>query len=371
MKILTITCHHVYNYGASLQAYALQQFLVDEGHEVQVINYRPQYLSFRDGLHFYIPQSVKDSKPYVEYFPMNIIYVLYRYYLISRMKNRKKAFDGFTKRFLHLTERYNNVDELYRDCPNADVFIAGSDQIWNSAIMLNGKDPAFYLDFASNKYKCISYAASFGANGIDENYRDRIKGWLNKLKAVSVRETSAIDILSTFNISSTVVLDPVFLLSANQWNIPSREYVTKPYLMVYNIGNINSQMINDAVQIAKNNGLMILSIKDTQLVKEADLNIEDGGPAEFVNLIKHADYILCNSFHGTAFSVMFNKQFYTYTYHSESNSSRMIQFLTHIGLMDRFNPQRLNSDIDYTKVNALLSELVDESKRWLIRNIND
>ena len=137
MIIKTITCHDVYNLGASLQAYALQTYLQKQGHEVEIIDYKPDYLSGHFKL-WGVYNPVYD-KPFIR-----LLYLLAK--LPGRLMalRRKKAFDVFTKNYLHLTRRYHSNDELKKDPPIADAYIAGSDQIWNT-VFKNGRDPAFYL----------------------------------------------------------------------------------------------------------------------------------------------------------------------------------------------------------------------------------
>ena len=154
MKIRTITCHDVYNVGASLQAYALQTYLKSLGHDVKIIDYKPDYLSKHYRLD--VVGNPKYDKPFVR-----------EAYLLAKLPERlhalprKKTFDSFTAKHLDLTRRYTSNEELQADPPEADVFFAGSDQIWNP-LFPNGKDPAFYLDFALHGIRA-SYAASFAS----------------------------------------------------------------------------------------------------------------------------------------------------------------------------------------------------------------
>ena len=152
MQICTITCHDVYNAGASLQAYALQAYLKSLGHDVKIIDYKPDYLSRHYRLD--IVGNPKYDKP-----------ILRQAYLLAklpgrlRMLPRKRAFDSFTAKYLDLTRRYASNAELKADPPEADIYFAGSDQIWNP-LFSNGKDPAFYLDFVRRGIRA-AYAASF------------------------------------------------------------------------------------------------------------------------------------------------------------------------------------------------------------------
>ena len=208
MKIKTITCHDVYNTGASLQAYALSAYLKKLGHDVEIIDYKPDYLKH------YELWGVRNPK-----FDRLILREIYNILKLpgrikDRLSKRKKAFDSFTKTYLPVTSMtFHTNEELKRANVSADVFFAGSDQIWNT-IFKNGKDPAFYLDFASSDAICASYAASFATEDVAEEYKSVVSTWLNKMDYISVREKSAIGILERLGIhGGQQVVDPVFLLN--------------------------------------------------------------------------------------------------------------------------------------------------------------
>lgn len=175
MKIKTITCHHVYNAGASLQAYALAAYLKKLGHEVQIIDYIPDYL-----VHYKltgVSNPVYDKPVVRELY--NIAKLPGR--LAARWGRRKKAYDCFTSQYLPLTERhYASYDELQKYPPEADVYIAGSDQIWNS-FFKNGRDPAFYLQFAPQGCIRASYAASFSTETVAPEYQAQTGEWLRTM----------------------------------------------------------------------------------------------------------------------------------------------------------------------------------------------
>ena len=159
MKIRTITCHDVANYGAALQALALQTYLKKEGHDVRIIDYVPEYIKPYDiwkvnpASHLY--------KPSKYFFAFKLFWALRKYVHIRPTMKRLEAFKEFNGKYLELTRRYSSYEELANDPPIADVYIAGSDQIWRTNLM-NGKDPAFYLQFGNKTVRRMSYAASFG-----------------------------------------------------------------------------------------------------------------------------------------------------------------------------------------------------------------
>lgn len=324
MKICTITCHNVYNAGASLQAYALQTYLKSLGHCVKIIDYRPDYLSKHYRLD--VVGNPKYNKP-----------ILKQAYLIAKLPSRlrsmprKKAFDKFTVRYLDLTEkRYTSNEELKNEPPKADVYFAGSDQIWNP-LFPNGKDPAFYLDFVQQGIRA-SYAASFAVDAFPPELREVTSQYLKRLDHVAVRETSGLSVLKTLGVkNATTVLDPVFLLDRSQWEeVAVRPEKSKePYLLVYDFEN--SIFIRKlAEQIAAMKGLRIYSVFDLPYAEQC---FPLCGPEEFLGLILDASFVLSNSFHATAFSILFQREF-AVVERAEKINSRMFDLTNRLGLSD-------------------------------------
>ena len=178
MKIKTITCHDVYNVGASLQAYALVEYLRNLGHQAEIIDYKPPYLQ-----HY---QLTGVANPRYDKPVLREIYQLLKLpgRIAARKSRRKKNFDIFTEKYLPRTSKtYSSIEELKADTPEADIYIAGSDQIWNP-LFQNGKDPSFFLQFAPNSSKRISYAASFAVDALAAEDSGRLKEWLKNLDAI-------------------------------------------------------------------------------------------------------------------------------------------------------------------------------------------
>lgn len=365
MKIKTITCHRVYNYGASLQAYALQHYLETLGHNVEIIDYWPKQFHGRYNLWFF-PQESKYFKivcklPLLKY-PLGLL----RNIRMLKTWGRKKAFTNFEKKYMHISPvRYFTSEELKSNPPKADAYITGSDQVWNTD-MENGRYPAYYLDFGDKKTKRISYAASFGIPLVNDKYKDFVAEELNKIDFISVRENSGLSVLDTLGISrGTNVLDPVFLLSPNEWNNLSDfadDYglTSNQYILVYDFTHDDTRIRNMAVKLAEGKKMPIVSINDYATIDYASKNINNAGPLEFLKLIKNASAVVCNSFHATAFSVIFQKEFYVYPLIKQRNSSRMKDFLSEIELLNRFEKEEM-SDIDFSSANNRLNILIEKS----------
>jgi hypothetical protein len=361
MQIKTITCHDVYNHGASLQAYALQRYLTGQGHEVEIIDYKPWYLS-----NHYKLSSI--SNPKYDKFIIKYIYLLAKLPGRVILLKRKRAFDRFKKKYLKLTpKRYASFEELKANCPEADIYIAGSDQIWNT-IFENGKDPAFYLDFVPAGKKRVAYAASFATEKIANGYEDFVKKLIGNIHCISVREQTGVELLHYLGIKYTVqVCDPVFLLSQKQWNdLGSISYPDK-YLLVYDTEKSNT-LKEISMVLAKKMNLKIYSAGSFKL-SYANRNFHQSGPVEFVSLIKNAEYVISNSFHGSAFALIFQKNFCVVN-RSEAINSRMHNLLEGFGLSNRLVNEKSNLEefsemIDYSSVNQQLKLSIDLSKQYL------
>lgn len=362
MKIKTITCHEVYNHGASLQVYALQTYLEDLGHDVEIIDYKPPYLCRHYNL------WLVGNPFWYKYIILRIIYVLLKLPKRLISLKRKRAFDKFTKEYLKITShRYQSNEELKADCPKADVFIAGSDQIWN-CLFPNGKDPAFYLDFVSKEKVKASYAASFAGSTLDQEYHDMVKERVNYLDYVSVRESSGLDILKKIGINKGYqVLDPVFLLDKTYWDHLATEFYSEDYLFVYDFEG-SEQIKNICLRIAKERKLKIYSINCTS--SYVDKKFIYSGPEIFLSLIKHSKYVVSNSFHGTAFALLFEKEFVVIE-RSEGINARMIDLLNNLAIPERILVSYKPLDIiNYSLVNTQLRKLKENSKYYIDSVLN-
>ncbi len=359
-KVLTITCHEVYNYGATLQEYALLEFLRIEGYKSEVIHYKPNYLSGHLKLWAVSPRY---NKPILRQ-----IYQLIK--LPKRLINlqRKKAFDDFSKKYISSGKvLYKNNEELKANLPKADAYICGSDQIWNS-FFENGKDPAFYLNFVPDNKLKISYGASFAIDELEEEVKPFVSKNVKRLNAVSVRETSGLDILKKIGIDQAVqVLDPVFLLSEKHWRSRFVHQIDDDFILVYDFDS-NPKIKEMALELKKLKGYKIYTVNDN--IDYADCNFWLKGPETFLSLISQSKINLTNSFHAVAFSLIFKKQFVVVN-RTEKINTRMRDLLELVGLpnllLDKGASIQLDSlSIDYGLVETKIESKIDFSKIFLI-----
>ena len=251
-----------------------------------------------------------------------------------------------------------------------DKIIVGSDQVWNYGC--SGSDETFLLpDIETKKY---SYAASFGAAELPEKQVPFFKEQLSKFRYISVREKTGQEICKKqLGLSAEVVLDPTLLLTKEEWaerfHIQSK---SKKYILVYSLG-ISVPLKNVARKMSKILGLPIYNI--SVIVKDffGDKVIKNAGPKEWVELFHNAAFVVTDSFHGTAFSVNFNKPFYAFA--NNERASRIVDLLDTLGLQNRLNPtlEEVNPDteIDYVSVNKKLEVERKKSIAFIEKIIND
>lgn len=357
MRIKTITCHDVYNLGASLQAYALAFYLHSCGHEVEIINYKPVYLR-----HYRlngVPNPRFDKPMLREAYQI----AKFPFRLYNRLTSkRKKVFDRFTAEYLPVSSPlYPDAASLKASPPEADLYIAGSDQIWNP-VFQNGKDPAFFLDFVPEGRKKISYAASFAVESLQAEDAQRMKLWLQNLDAIAVRESSGVALLHQMGLEGIQVADPVFLLPKEHWEHIAITPGDEDYILVYDFDN-NPNIRQIALHLAAETGRKIVSLFPADWADEV---WADAGPREFLGAVLNASMVLSNSFHATAFSLIFRKDFYVAN-RTEGINARMKDLVSDIGLSDRliFSVPTDIQAVDYTAAAQVLQKKIEYSKDYL------
>lgn len=366
MKIGILTFHYSNNYGAVLQAFALKKYLESHGNSVEILNYNTSYL-FMESLNLRHKVISKSWK---------IISTLFGSY------KRIKAFEIFRNKHLGILgdkiESKKALKEYVNIC-NFDYIIVGSDQVWNPDI--NGKDTAYFFDFETNAQK-ISYAASFGKSDISKELMKKYSEYLECFSAISVREITAQTMLKPYLSQQVdIVPDPVFLLDNSIWNslASGKRVINSKYILCYILSGdrlIEKRMLEVAKNYQKKHKAKIVFVGR----KEYKRLINDGydayfaSPFQFINLIKNAELVLTNSFHGTAFSVIFNKNFYSYVYTKTGVNlgSRIVDLLDYIGLSDRIVNDDKGvdlSEIEYAKIHNPLNDYIIHGKEFIESSI--
>lgn len=339
-KIGIITIVNVNNYGAELQAFALQHKLSQMGHQAEIINYAFGINKEHDftGEKPTIPiPLITKIKRKIQSLIEHTIDSLYP----NVQKIRKQKFIEFHKKYNKLTPKlYRSVKSLYDGSLDYDIYCVGSDQVWNYT---NGYSILpFLLDFVSEDKKKIAFASSIGLSTISTEAKDVFKQYLSKFDSIAVRENQASDLLnSILGKKVDVVLDPTLLLYKEDWqHVAKYEMCPKEkYLLLY-IVTIKPcrYAIELAEKIATEKKLKIVRLFRSAASydsKPSMINLPYAGPSDFIGLIEKADFVITNSFHGTVFSVNFHIPFYSIIKPGKDNNSRLQSILNKLKMTDR------------------------------------
>lgn len=345
-KIASITFHWAANYGAVLQAFALQKFLKNKGFETEIIDYIP-----------------------------------FRTWAISCLMSLKRRdfsffkkscnFRKFKKQNLFISKKkYFNNKSLFSCANNYSAVICGSDQIWNKAFTTRAEGKptlSYFLNFAGKNTKRISYAASFGSAQLDLKVTNLFKCELEKFSAISVRENTAKQILSNIGIDSKIVVDPTLLLEEKDYSflLKDKNYGTEFDVLTYIIhsNQTKANEINNYVA-EKYNG-------SNYIIKDCDIY-------EWLARIKNSKIVVTNSFHGTVFSLIFHKPFITVAVPGSGMNDRLTTLLNSVGLSERFledfNKETIDEliekDINWQEVDKKINNLRGLSAEFLLEALN-
>ena len=359
-KIKIVTFQNAYNYGAILQCIGLYNFLKKNKYKVEILNYDNLNIS-ND---YKVFKKVRGNHPVLRF-------IKYSYRGIVNYKNltlRKNAFENFLNDNSNLTQKMTKEEIIQERFAN-QIFIVGSDQVWNSRIT-HGIDQIYTLDFSDN-IKKISYAASIGRDNLSENDIIKLCNKLGKFNHISVRENTAKELLSGYlknNID--VVLDPSFLLSEQEWlNVANQNerIINEPYIFVYmSLGECSK--IENYLQRLTN--FKIIYIDEKNIFYRNSENVSWATPFDFINLIKYSEYVITTSFHASVFSIIFKKKFWVVL--PKFVGSRITDLLEEFKLgnrivnsVDMFSRKNYEEDINYEEVFKLVNIKIKKSKEWL------
>ena len=378
MKVGIITILKVDNYGADLQAFALQRKLELMGYDSCVIDYL--YYKNREFI------SEKVSKVCFKY-PFKLLLrekglvirdIIRRIFFYCDYKKREQAFNQFHIENTKMTRCYKSYSELYSNPPMCDVYCVGSDQVWNPG-NYTSLNP-FFLTFAPKGKKKISYASSFGVSNLPKVSRDYYRTMLLELHNIGVRENRGAEIVKEISDrDAEVVVDPTLLLNEDEWKSVEKSVDKMPerYLLIYELKR-NDYLRQVAKLVAKQYGLQIVRLCSSVLPVEKDgsvLNITTVGPGEYIYLFRHAQFVVTNSFHGTAFSINFRKPFYSVTSRKKTNNSRQEGLLAKCGLSNRLLyddnplPNAESYMMDISDARASLDEMRLESENYIKKSL--
>ena len=372
MKVGIITIHKINNYGSVLQAYALQHVCEELGYKTEIIDYNFPNIQHHNNK-YVIKGDTQPNEP-------KWIKLLFSYALMQQHKNIAQ----FVQKYQNLTSSvYNNPEELKSNPPNYDVYITGSDQLWNPT-HCNG-DPAFMLHFAPDAALKISYAASIGTNNIPEELHPLYKKLLNRYKHIGVRENSGIKVIeSIVGKKTTTVLDPTLLINKDEWNkiANPKRLVKKKYILCYYLNysfNAFPYVDNLAEYMHQQTGYDIVRVaRPPHKLKCLHTNYKvAASPEDFLALVRDAEIVLTTSFHGTAFAVNFGKPLFTVVKDRNASDSRQVSLMENLGLEDQILsitdsfPSKERFSYNVKVEQQKLESLRQESKQYLINALKD
>ena len=354
-KIGIITFHAADNYGAVLQAYALQTYLAEQGNKVQIIDFVPYGVEKANK-----PLFVQEKSAIKRM--MKKALILPNYF---KLKKRNRSFASFRNEFLELGNKFRTAAEI-KDTPlNYDICITGSDQVFNPLIKNSN---IYYLDFCNEASK-VAYAPSFGIKDFSL-VGEKTKYLIKQFNHLSCREIDGAEFLSTVTGNTVLtVSDPVFLLSPEEWSKITTKLCYGKYIFVYDL-NGGSNLIAIANKIKAETGFPIICVTARKYyntrynVDELHVN---SGPLEFISYIQHAEYVVTDSFHGTAFSILFRRKFISFVALKHAGS-RIQNLLERLGIEDQIYYNTKEFDINkvvFKEYDKELEELIKRSEQYL------
>lgn len=349
------------NYGALLQAYALKRSIEKLNCEVQILNYALQQTMNT----YRVLPRVTGISTFIDFIKS-----------LKRRSVTKKSVELFLKfreDYFDFTEIYHNYKELKASAPEVDIYFSGSDQVWNPTINF---DPAYYLMFGKTDVIRASYAASIGRSDIPDEYKSEFVKRVKAIQNRSVREESAKHLLDNLGLKSIVHIDPTLLLCREEYDeIINTPYMAKPYVLLYLLimpQNPEEYIVEIRKKYPDHD---IVSIPgSTYARKIGDLERANIGPREFLGLIRGASAVLTSSFHGTVFSVIYEKNFMSIL--PTGTGSRISGLLLKLKLEDRIaslptDIKKIDNPVDFLSVRDIIKEEQTRAYKYLQSVVND
>jgi len=376
-KIGLCVCYDTKNFGSQLQVLATQKAVEQLGYDYEVIRYKKKMT----------PLFVLQSLPRLcnPYFVKGKIRNIKRKNAIKKhsdieaqVKVRNKRFDAFVNKYFTKMSKPNiGYQELKNNAKNYDAVLTGSDQLW----LPGNLGSHFYTqEFVPDKINKIAYATSFGVSNIPWYQKKRTRNYLNRFQHLSSRELQGSKIIKELTQRDSVtVADPTLLFTGEEWleYIPNNKVIESKYIFCYFLGD-NPKHREISEELKKKTGLEIVTIPFLDNFVERDMTFGDKrlfdvDAADFVNLIRNAEYILTDSFHGTVFSILNHKKFVTFNRFmdnsKDSRNSRIDSLCSILGLSERRYKSDIeatvNKEIDYEKVDVNVAKLRNNSKKYL------
>ncbi|QQX81805.1 polysaccharide pyruvyl transferase family protein [Shewanella sp. KX20019] len=357
MKIGLLTYHRAHNYGGVLQCYALTKAIKKLGYQVEVVDYQCEF--FKEQYKEYSLFNLPKIK-------MLLSILVYN----GNVKYNGVNFERFVEQYLPITsvsyskESIKSIDDEY------DILLTGSDQVWSP--FCSAFDTTYFLDFSNQTKKC-AYAASFGVDSIDTKFDKDYTELFKDFSNVSLREESGASIYKSFTgKEEPVVLDPTLLLGEQDWQeLIVDEYKNRKYVLVYMIAE-SKNTLSIAKSIAKEKGLEVIYISDRLFKRNGVITLSKVKVTDWISLFYYAEYIVTNSFHGIAFSIVFKKDFYVQFLPGRAKTNtRISTILNKFDLGNRLLNSDVSdvSDVSFTSIQNY-SEVTKELNNLRLESLN-
>lgn len=352
MKIGILTFHWGTNYGGVLQAYALQWFLQRKGADVEIINYVPK--TFRNSLFLCLKTR------HLSLLKRNISEYV-----------KEKKFSFFRKKVFSLSRRFCNPDSVNDFINNYDVIVVGSDQVWNPVIM-NAEGKPYWLP-AKGRTRKIAYAVSLGCTHYSEEERQRIAPWVKDFCGIGLRENTGVaeisHVIEKSSIEVKLTLDPTLLAGCAPFEQFLKKNAIEKSVFVYVLQQKQKKIENEIARLQEKG----FCINKAHSGFSRDLSVE-----EWLNGIYNSEFVVTNSYHGVAFSILFRKKFVVFPVEGRLSAmnDRIETLLSRVGLLNRVYrdgqsvDESLNGPIDWSDVEKKVKFFAEESSVFLERFIN-
>lgn len=363
-RIGIVTFHRANNYGAVLQAYALQSYIDKYIARCEIVDYRSDFL-FRE-YHYILKRNTSLRK---------MMTSLLNYPIRCKIN---KSFDDFRKRYLVCSDKTYSDSTVAEADDEYDQFVFGSDQIWN--YKLNNYDYNYLGSFVSDDNKLNSYAASFGFDSLRDDLVVKYSEYLKRFKNIAVREESGCKIIKkTAGKASVTVCDPVLLLEDYEWDmIASDKKSEGKYIFLYHLQGNNTELNRYAKYLSEHTGLPVIDFQAWVKPRPRCFKpVFGGSPEDFLGWIKDTEYVITDSFHCTAFSIIFKKKFWSgIDRKKDIKATRAGNLLYSLNLSSRILPEALNEwnfneQVDYEVTEEKKLELINTSKEYLISVLDE
>lgn len=355
-KIGILTFHRAFSYGAVLQAYALQNFLRKNNIENEIIDYNCEYM-----VEHYQKIIRKTNGNRLKGFLWSLL-------TADKIRKERKVFSRFVEKHLRLSKPYDkdNIDEV---ADQYSRFIVGSDQVWSPTCV--GFDPVYFLPFAK-PFKKYSYSASIATNEITESIKEEFKRRISDFKGLSLREKSGKEIVEKLTgQQATIHIDPTLLMEKDDWDtLAEKSEIREPYILIFTVlKQVN--LIDYALKLSEKTGMKVIFLNNNDIKKIKGITyIDPVSPGEFISMIKNASYVCTNSFHGTAFSLIYEKDFVVETQTGSGENIRSQEIMTKLGLASRIlsreNTPDINEKSNWMTVRNKLKEEKEKSLQYLL-----